>query len=149
MTEVIQTRVTDNDKQTLSSVAVVKDGKIIYTCFFIELAWKNNQKSISCIPARTYWVVKRKAFENGSRFNHDHFEVLNVRNRTYIKWHIANYYWNLKGCMGPGKSAHVDMDGDGQVDVGDSTKTMKALNKHLPKKFKLTIINKPGLRKAA
>lgn len=147
MTEVVQTRVIDNGIQTLSSVAVIKNHRIVYSCFFIERPWKNNQRNISCIPLGEYDVIKQTAKDSG-KFKYPHFKVLNVKDRTYIKWHVANHYYDLHGCMGPGKYAKHDIDKDGQIDVTDSTRTLKALVRYLPSRFKLTIIEKPDLRKA-
>jgi hypothetical protein len=129
----------------MSAVTVVKDGVITFNCFFIELAWKNNRKNISCIPTGTYTCVKRKAGENGSRFNYEHVEVLDVPNRSAIKWHWANHYHDLLGCMGPGKYANHDIDKDGEIDVVDSRNTLSKLLAKLPQRFELHIMDKPGL----
>lgn len=140
MTEVIQTRYKGSKNQTISTVSVVTDGIIKFSCFFIERAWLNNFKNVSCIPKGIYKCVKRAAGENGSRFNYEHVEVLNVPNRTSIKWHIANHWHDLKGCMGPGKYAKYDIDKDGDIDVTDSTITLSKLLRVLPKNFTLKIV---------
>lgn len=66
-------------------------------CFTLELAWVGNQRSISCIPEGTYQVKKRVS----AKFK-DHFELLNVRDRSFILIHPGNNAKrDLKGCIAP------------------------------------------------
>lgn len=138
--ELVQFRIESDKNQTLSRVDVVEGRKSIFQFFVLELPWKDNQRNISCIPAGDYWLVKRKANENGSRFNYPHFEVMNVPGRSGIKMHVANYVTQLKGCLAPGEFAKYDLNGDGQVDVSNSTVTLEKLVDLLPGRIKLRII---------
>lgn len=71
------------------------EGKEI--CKTIELAWKNNQRRISCIPEGIYKIRKRFS----SKFKW-HLEVLNVKNRDLILFHPANNALKeLNGCIAP------------------------------------------------
>ncbi|WP_312323957.1 DUF5675 family protein [Soonwooa sp.] len=71
------------------------EGKKI--CRTIELAWKNNQRRISCIPEGLYRVKKR--FSPKFKW---HLEVLNVKNRDLILFHPANNALKeLNGCIAP------------------------------------------------
>lgn len=71
------------------------NGKVI--CKTIELPWISNQKMISCIPEGTYSVVKRYS----PKFK-EHFELLDVPNRSLILIHPANNAKReLKGCIAP------------------------------------------------
>lgn len=51
----------------------------------LELAWRNNQRSISCIPEGTYEVVKRHTPKRGW-----HLHVTGVPNRSWILIHVMN-----------------------------------------------------------
>ncbi|SKB73216.1 hypothetical protein SAMN05660477_00880 [Soonwooa buanensis] len=66
-------------------------------CKTIELAWKNNQRRISCIPEGLYRVKKR--FSPKFKW---HLEVRNVKNRDLILFHPANNALKeLNGCIAP------------------------------------------------
>lgn len=71
------------------------EGKLL--CYTIELPWKQNEKSVSCIPEGKYLLQKRY-----SRKYQWHFEVLGVSNRSLILLHPANYALKeLQGCIAP------------------------------------------------
>ena len=57
-----------------------------FTCFTLELPWKDNQPNISCIPHGTYPVKPRKS----PRFG-DVFHVTNVEGRSHILIHSGNF----------------------------------------------------------
>jgi len=64
----------------------------------LELAWRDNEKSISCIPKGVYDVRLRTARESASR-DYLHLLVENVPNRSYILFHVGNRAssnWKLK-----------------------------------------------------
>ena len=50
-----------------------------------ELPWRDNQKSISCIPAGEY-ICRRYSSEKYK----DTFEVTDVPGRSYILFHVGN-----------------------------------------------------------
>lgn len=118
------------DKQTLGIMEIA--GRKIYT---LELAWKNNQKRISCIPAGEYQVVKRFSEKYGN-----HFHVQDVFNRDFILIHHGNFYTDILGCILVGFGL-ADINKDGLQDVTSSKKAMDFLNKNLPDSFTLNIIN--------
>ena len=71
------------------------DGKFI--CFTIELPWRNNERSISCIPEGKYFIKKR----NSQKFK-SHFILLGIPNRSLILIHPANNAMKeLNGCIAP------------------------------------------------
>lgn len=127
------------DKQTLGTMIIFKGVHKIYETKVLELPWKENQRSVSCIPEGEYFVRKRKAEESPSR-NYDHFIVEDVENRSYILWHSGNYHWNIKGCLLHGQS-FVDLDGDGLPDVTSTLFTIGHLNKILPDRFRFKIVS--------
>lgn len=66
-------------------------------CLTIELPWVTNQRSISCIPEGEYELRRRYS----PRFK-EHFEVVDVPDRSYILFHPANNALrDLRGCIAP------------------------------------------------
>ena len=78
-------------------------------CSSIELAWKNNQNKISCIPEGRYELRKRYTAERGW-----HVILVKVPGRQLILIHPANdAKKELQGCIAPvsfltaeGKGSH-------------------------------------------
>lgn len=60
----------------------------------LELPWRNNEKSISCIPVGKY-KAKRV---NSPRFGKT-FKILNVPNRSEILIHPGNEVKDTQGCI--------------------------------------------------
>lgn len=74
---------------------ILKDG--LGLCHCIELPWKENEHSISCIPEGRYELRKRYS----KKFDW-HLEVINVEGRDLILIHPANdALKELKGCIAP------------------------------------------------
>lgn len=121
-TDILILRTTNQSKQTL--------GRLLYknfSCFTLELPWKDNKTEISCIPAGKYKVSRRYSSKYG-----DHLQVLDVKDRTYILIHSGNYYSDILGCILVGSSL-VDLNKDGYKDVTESKNTLKKLLSILPK----------------
>jgi len=74
----------------------------------LELPWADNIKNVSCIPYGHY-NCQRHTRPNGDVT----FEIMDVRNRTNILFHVANYTSDLKGCIGIGESFAVLPKGEG------------------------------------
>lgn len=121
------------EKQITGILEIYDNGKFKYKCNTLELAWKNNEKNISCIPPGIYVTDKIKS---GKRKGD--FRVLNVKNRSGILIHSGNYHTHSKGCILVGKSL-IDINKDGYKDVTNSNNTMIELNDILPDEFILTI----------
>lgn len=102
----------------------------------LELPWKNNQTSISCIPQGRYHVAPRtsKKFKK-------HFHIKDVEGRKWILIHYGNFYTEIRGCIliGDGLS---DINSDGYQDVLNSRDSMSRLLELYPKGFKLIIEDK-------
>ena len=92
-------------------------------CHTLELPWKENQRSISCIPAGEYDARIRLPRESGTR-NYIHLLVKDVPNRSYILVHIGNTTKDTKGCILVGQSRK-------QHFVGNSTLAMDLLIKEI------------------
>jgi hypothetical protein len=68
-----------------------------FVCFTIELPWKENKPNSSCIPEGIYELRSRTS----TKF-HNHLEILDVPNRSYILIHPANNaITELRGCIAP------------------------------------------------
>jgi hypothetical protein len=129
---------TYNKNETLGSFLIMEGEKTIYKCKTIELAWNGNQHNTSCIPESTYDVVKYNSPTKGECFH-----VKDVKDRDSILIHIGDYAAGEKvdtmGCILPG-SHFEDINNDGNIDVVESTKTLKELLEILPDTFKLYIL---------
>lgn len=126
---------------TYSETSVIDDAlKVVFTCKTLELPWKGNQRKISCIPPEpgntvVYDVIKMAPTEKRP---YVYFHVLNVPDRDSILWHPGNYTSQILGCMLHGE-AFKDLNKDGQMDILNTTVTLKKLADILPDRFKLTI----------
>ena len=121
------------DKSTIGEFTW-QDSDNISRLYSLELPWKDNQRSISCIPEGEYIVEETYS----PRFKKQMWEVLNVKDRSGIRMHVANYSRELEGCISLGLYA-TDLDGDGVIDVAHSKKAFDIARGALGKKFKLII----------
>jgi len=127
-------------KQTLG-VLVTTQGVELFVCKTLELAWNNNQNNISCIPDGTYVCIWTRSNRLSTLANTDvyTYEITNVLNRSGIRIHSANYFYQLLGCIALG-DAHKDINADGELDTIHSGDTINAFNTLLNKqKFNLII----------
>lgn len=122
------------DKQTLGFFKAYDGSKEVFECNTLELPDKGNQPSISCIPVGEYCVTKHNSPSQG-----DCFKIHDVPGREHILIHVANYVRQLRGCIAPGLN-FVDIDGDGELDVTTSRKTLQRMLNVLPDEFTLKII---------
>jgi len=135
MISVLVTRNELSEIQTIGRLDVVNGDLELFSCMTLELAWNNNLRQISCIPYGEYNCEKKEAT---AAIPYQHVTVLNVRDRSGIAIHKANYASQLRGCIAVGDK-HVDINKDGNLDVTNSSNTFKKLMDILPNNFKLTI----------
>ena len=114
------------EKQVLGECAITENGKSIFESKSLERANNNNQQNISCIPQGKYLCV----LEYSNKFDCDLWEIKNVPNRSECKFHSANYWHDLNGCISLGTS-YADIDNDGFRDVLNSGNTMAKFHKVL------------------
>jgi hypothetical protein len=126
-------RTESNDKQTLGDLTISYKGKT-FNCKVLEPAWKNNQKNISCIPKGLYKVKPHYSEKFGKVY-----WVQDVENRSYIYFHVGNYYKDTLGCLLVGDS-YSDINKDGYLDVINSRKTLDKMLKFLENKEMLLSI---------
>lgn len=130
--------------ETLSRVYVQEDGQTLYRCVLLELPWRDNQNNLSRIPEGRYVFEQ---LETSQAFNYRHFWVhdedshMTADTRAGIKWHIANFARQLRGCGAPGRE-FVDLDGDGLLDVTHSETTLNELLDVAPEQTELHIENR-------
>ena len=92
-------------------------------CDTLELPYKDNQRSISCIPAGQYKVRLRYPRESGTR-NYLHLLVQDVKDRSYILFHRGNTAKDTRGCILVGQGTQQDI-------VHNSTLAMDLLMKEI------------------
>ena len=124
-------------------------------CKTLELPWKNNQRSISCIPEGTYPVTfsgpvkeddqNTEVDESGGRIPrpYDHYIVHNVPGRSGILIHRGkNPAWS-KGCLLVG--SRFGNYNSSEPTLEDSATKLEWMTKNLPKKFFLEIKAKSNI----
>jgi len=112
--------------QTLGNCTVYDNGKPIFTALSLERGWRNNESNVSCVPKGKYKVVLEYSF----RFKKDLWELKGVPNRSECKFHAANYWFQLNGCIALGRSL-ADINKDGYNDVTSSKQAMDDFHRAL------------------
>ena len=92
-------------------------------CDTLELPYRDNQRSVSCIPAGQYKVRLRYPRESATR-DYLHLLVQDVKDRSYILFHRGNSAKDSRGCVLVGQSRKQDF-------VGNSTLAMDLLMKEI------------------
>ena len=92
-------------------------------CDTLELPYKDNQRSISCVPEGQYKVRLRYPRESGTR-DYLHLLVQDVPDRSYILVHIGNKSSDTRGCILVGMTSKQNF-------VGNSTLAMDLLMKEI------------------
>lgn len=106
----------------------------------LELPWRDNERSVSCIPEGSYEVIKQPPKPTR---NYTYFRVPDgqVSGRSSILIHIGNNPNHTEGCiLVGGRFGNFHSD---KPTLEDSTAKMTWLANNLPDKFLLTIKKKP------
>ena len=107
-------------------------------CDTLELPYRDNQRSISCIPQGEYKVRLRYPRESATR-DYLHLLVQGVKDRSYILFHRGNSAKDTRGCILVGQGSQQDI-------VHNSTLAMDLLVKEIidlgAKNINLTIKNR-------
>jgi hypothetical protein len=129
-------RTFQNDKQSLGVCTIYDEMyRPILSGISLERGWLNNQNNISCVPKGTYTVI----LEYSNKFKKELWELKNVPNRSECKFHAANYWYQLNGCISLG-SRLLDLDKDGYYDISNSGNTMIAFHKALQGETRVDLI---------
>ena len=109
-----------------TGICIVQDqcGNELLRLYSLERGDRDNQRNISCIPVGIYPLV----LEYSAKFQTELWEIKNVQNRSECKFHSANYWSQLNGCVSLGLRL-ADINGDGLLDTTSSRKAMKAFHK--------------------
>tara|TARA_R110000782_G_scaffold255070_3_gene343707 strand:- start:937 stop:1347 length:411 start_codon:yes stop_codon:yes gene_type:complete len=134
MKKAVLIRINDNGTQTLGRLFIFNGLDIDFECTTLELPFKNNARNKSCILSGRYKVSPRNSKKYG-----DHFLVENTLLRDFILIHEANYYTDLKGCIGIGAD-FIDINNDGELDITSSRDTKKELLNIAPDGLDLIIL---------
>jgi len=92
-------------------------------CDTLELPYRDNQRSVSCIPVGEYKVRLRVARESATR-DYLHLLVKDVKDRSHILFHRGNYPSDSRGCILVGMTSQQDF-------VGNSTLALDLLLKEI------------------
>jgi hypothetical protein len=124
------TRMSDDLRQTLGVLTSTDEQG--FTCKTLELPWRANEASISCIPKGEYICKYTRSKRISEAKGRDVFtyEILNVPDRAGVRINAANYSHQLRGCIALG-SGIKDIDMDGMNDVTHSGDTIKAFEKFM------------------
>jgi len=132
------TRQKQDINQTLGTCVVYDECDMpIFSALSLERGWRDNQKGVSCVPLGTYSVV----WEFSHRFKMHLWELKDVEGRSECKFHSANYWYQLNGCIALGNRL-ADINNDGYNDVLSSKQTMKAFHRALNGDTKALLIIK-------
>ena len=77
-------------------------------CDTLELPYRDNQRSISCIPIGSYKVRLRPARQSATR-DYLHLLVQEVKDRSYILFHKGNTAKDTRGCILVGQGSQQDI----------------------------------------
>lgn len=126
---VILTRGYANEKETCGDLQVFDEkGKITFSAKTLELPWLMNQKGISCVPRGLYSV--RWSFS--PRLLHYTYELVNVPNRTGVRIHPGNFFFDIEGCILLGDS-YGDINHDPYADILNSRVVTKKFEQFMNK----------------
>mgnify|MGYP003659039946 CR=1 FL=1 len=130
-------------RDTFTDKSVI--GKLYCNAEFIahtlELAWRDNEKSVSCIPEGIYNCRVRLARESASR-DYVHLLVQDVPNRSYILFHRGNYPSDSKGCILTGTHRALTPDKILESKVAHAYLMEYILGNQLSKEINLIIKNR-------
>ena len=117
------------------------------TLYVLELPWKDNQRSISCVPPGRYDVSMDTTTTSipksmGGRTWYLTGDTVSrhrgSKDRYAVAIHIGNTAKDIRGCLAPGLG-WASMGG--QMAVTQSRAAMLHLKRHLPQHFTLAIKN--------
>ena len=123
---IIIDRYTQDTTQTLGICSVLKEDIPVFAGISLERGWQDNKRNVSCIPEGTYKVV----LEYSPKFETMLWEIKGVPDRSECKFHAANYWQQLNGCVALGKAVGL-LNRDSYYDVLSSGDTMALFHQAL------------------
>ena len=129
-------RTFQNNKQSLGICSIFDElNRPIFSAISLERGWLDNKSNISCVPKGTYTVV----LEYSNHFKKELWELKGVPGRSECKFHEANYWYQLQGCIALGQRL-LDLDSDGYYDISNSRPTMVSFHKALENERQVDLI---------
>ena len=127
----------DQDKNQTTGTCEVfnENSKSVFKSKSLERGWRNNEQNVSCIPLGEYPLV----LEYSNRFKQDLWEIKQVDNRSECKFHAANYWHQLNGCIALGEKL-TDINNDNYKDVTSSRNTMAKFHKAMGQDTKAVLV---------
>ena len=114
-----------DENQTMGTCVVLGDNDLpLFSGITLERGWKNNETNISCIPKGGLYEVE---LEYSPKFKKDLWEIKGVKGRSECKFHAANYWKQLNGCIALGLRYKL-LNNDNYRDVTNSKDTMNAFH---------------------
>ncbi len=128
--------------QTSGTVTILIDDKPVFSAVSLERGWRNNKRNESCVPAGEYPLK----LEYSPRFKKDLWELKKVPDRAEAKFHAANYWKQLEGCIALGLR-YADINADNYADVVKSKIAMGLFHEALKgyREAKLVITTEGGI----
>lgn len=120
-------RKADQTKETIGHMTAVNETGANMTLCTLERPWLNNQQGVSCIPSGTYSWSKVAP----SHIPYPHILLSGMPDREGVCIHVGNYVTNSEGCILVGRD-HKDINGDGVIDLTDSTAAFHELMSFMP-----------------
>jgi len=133
-----------DENQTFGTCTVLDNkNQPLFVSLALERGWRNNENNVSCIPKGIYDVV----LEYSPRFNQDLWEIKGVPNRSECKFHSANYWHQLNGCIALGLRTKK-INSDGYYDITNSKDSIRAFHASLNnnKKALLIVTGEPTIK---
>lgn len=126
-----------SDNNQTSGVCIVKDVNDfpLFTALSLERGSRDNKKGVSCVPSGKY-IIK---YEYSNKFDCNLWELKGVPNRSECKFHSANFWNQLNGCIALGQT-YKEIDKDSYKDLTNSKSTMKAFEEVLKGETELELI---------
>lgn len=115
-------RTVSSDKGTLGILYYNND----ILCYTLELPWKDNKTSISCVPCGTY----RCELWNSPKFGMT-YELQDVPGRSKILIHKGNWVTDINGCVLVGMQQSILDGSNNRYSVFNSTEAFRKFVKIL------------------
>lgn len=116
----------EGNEASLGTCFIYKNNRQLFKCESLERGWLNNKNQVSCVPQGVYDCK----YEHSPRFGKNLWELKGVPNRSECKFHAANYWHQLNGCIALGRNRKY-IDGDLIMDITSSRDMMREFERIL------------------
>ena len=124
------------ENQTSGSCTVLNEFNApLFSALSLERGWQGNKNNVSCVPKGIYNAV----FEYSPRFKKKLLELKDVPSRAECKFHAANYWDQLNGCIALGLR-YINLNKDGYLDLTNSQDSLERFHESLKGFDKIIVI---------